>query len=122
MSLKNKILSISYRLKIPHVGSNITAIEILEEMFNVKNSEDVVIISAGHYALAYYVMLEKYYGIDAEALYENDGGHPHLDEKNYIFSSSGSLGLGLCVAVGRAFYNRNRDVYVLISDGECAEG
>lgn len=121
-SLKNRILSLSYKLKIGHIGSNITAIEIINEMFKKKKEDDIIIISAGHYALAYYVYLEEKYGLNAEEMYKNEGGHCHLDEKNHIYSSSGSLGLGICVAVGRAFYNKNRDVYVLISDGECAEG
>jgi len=32
------------------------------------------------------------------------------------------LGLGITVAVGRALANPNKKVYVLLSDGECAEG
>jgi transketolase len=121
--LKNKILSISFRLQAPHIGSNITAIEIIDEMFKKKLENDIIIISAGHYALAYYVYLEHIYKeINAEEMYKNIGGHPHLDESKYIYASSGSLGLGICIAVGRAFYNKNRNVYVLISDGECAEG
>lgn len=122
LDLKEKILSISYRCKAGHIGSNITAIDIIDEIFQVKKENDILIISAGHYALAYYVYLEKKYGINAEEMYKNGGGHCHLDESNYIYSSSGSLGLGICVGVGRAQYNKNRDVYVIISDGECAEG
>ena len=30
--------------------------------------------------------------------------------------------MGITAAVGRAFVNRNRNVYCLISDGECFEG
>jgi transketolase len=50
------------------------------------------------------------------------GGHPHRDEENKIYCSTGSLGLGITVALGRAVANPNRKVYVLVSDGECAEG
>ena len=45
-----------------------------------------------------------------------------MDEKNRIYCSTGSLGMGLTVAVGRALANPNRKVHCLISDGECAEG
>jgi transketolase len=69
-----------------------------------------------------YVCIEKYYGIDAEMLFTKHGGHPHRDEGNKIHCSTGSLGLGLPIALGRALANRNRKVWVLISDGEAAEG
>ena len=71
---------------------------------------------------ALYVVLEKYFGIDAEELLEKHGHHPHRDELNKLHCSTGSLGQGITVAVGRAIANPNRDVYCLISDGECAEG
>ena len=68
------------------------------------------------------VNAEKYEGKNAEELFIKHGGHPHRDEKNGIYCSTGSLGLGITVAVGRALANKNRKVYVLISDGESAEG
>ena len=67
-------------------------------------------------------MLEKYFGFDAEKLLKDLGEHPKRDEERRIFSSSGSLGMGITVAVGRAFVNKSIDVHCLISDGECAEG
>jgi transketolase len=84
--------------------------------------DDIFILSSGHAALALYVCLEKYKGQDAEVLFSKHGGHPHRDEERGIYCSTGSLGLGLCVALGRAVANPNRKVYVLISDGESAEG
>jgi len=67
-------------------------------------------------------VIEKYYGINAEYLFNKHGGHPHRDEDNKLFCSTGSLGAGITVAVGRALANKNRTVHCLISDGECAEG
>ena len=46
----------------------------------------------------------------------------NLDEECEIYCSTGSLGLGLCIALGRAVANPKRKVHVLVSDGECAEG
>ena len=68
------------------------------------------------------IVLEKYEGTNAEELFLKHGGHPHRDEENGIYCSTGSLGLGITVAVGRALANKNRKVHVLISDGESAEG
>ena len=84
--------------------------------------DDIFILSSGHASLAMYVCIEKYYGINAEMLFEKHGGHPHRDEENKIYCSTGSLGLGLPIALGRALANRTRKVWVLISDGEAAEG
>jgi transketolase len=39
-----------------------------------------------------------------------------------IWASTGSLGHGIGIAVGMALSDRKRLVYVMISDGECAEG
>ena len=83
---------------------------------------DIFILSSGHCALALYCCIEKHFGIDAEQLFLKHGGHPHRDEQNKIYCSTGSLGLGIAVALGRAVANPNRRVFVLISDGECAEG
>ena len=46
----------------------------------------------------------------------------YWDEEAGIFCSTGSLGLGITIALGRAVANKNRKVWVLVSDGECAEG
>ena len=86
------------------------------------NKNDIFILSSGHAALALYCSLEKHFGINAEELFLKHGGHPHLDEENKIYCSTGSLGLGITIAIGRAIADKERRVFVLISDGECAEG
>jgi transketolase len=122
MKLKKRILEIAYKHKLSHLGSYLSTVDILDDIFKNKNSEDIVILSSGHAALALYCVIEKYHGINAEDLFLKHGGHPHLDEENYLYCSTGSLGLGITVAVGRALANKNRKVYVVISDGESAEG
>ena len=122
LKLKKRILEIAYKHKLSHLGSYLSAVDIIEEIYKSKNPEDIFILSSGHAALALYVVLEKYEGKNAEELFLKHGGHPHLDEANGIYCSTGSLGLGITVAVGRALANKNRKVYVLISDGESAEG
>ena len=122
MDLKKRILEIAHKHKLGHLGSYLSAVPIIDEIYRNKSSEDIFILSSGHAALALYVVLEKYEGKNAEELFIKHGGHPHRDEKNGIYCSTGSLGLGITVAVGRALANKNRKVYVLISDGESAEG
>ena len=122
MDLKKRILEIAHKHKLGHLGSYLSAVPIIDEIYRNKSSEDIFILSSGHAALALYVVLEKYEGKNAEELFIKHGGHPHRDEKNGIYCSTGSLGLGITVAVGRALANKNRKVYDLISDGESAEG
>jgi len=121
-SLKERVLDIAHSNRLSHLGSYFSALEIIDEMYSNMKEDDIFILSSGHAALALYVVVEKYHGIDAEKLFKKHGGHPHRDEENKLYCSTGSLGMGLTVAVGRALANPDRDVYCLISDGESAEG
>jgi len=122
VDIKKRILEIAHKHKLSHLGSYLSAVSIIEEIYKNKNENDIFILSSGHAALALYVILEKYEGKNAEELFLKHGGHPHRDEENGIYCSTGSLGLGITIAVGRALANKNRKVHVLISDGESAEG
>jgi transketolase len=55
-------------------------------------------------------------------LLHKHGIHPGKDLENKLYCSTGSLGSGLPIAVGHALADRTKNVYCMISDGECAEG
>lgn len=120
--MKKRILDIAYKYKLSHLGSYFSSLNIIDEIYSKMKMGDIFILSSGHASLALYVCLEKYRNQDAEALFLKHGGHPHWDEQAGIYCSTGSLGLGITIALGRAIANPNKKVYVLISDGECAEG
>lgn len=120
--LEYRILEISWKHKLSHIGSCIGAAPILDEIYTKRKKDDPVILSCGHAGLALYAVLEKYHGVNAEELFRRHGVHPNKSVLDEIFCSSGSLGQGITVAVGRALADRTRDVWCLISDGECAEG
>jgi len=120
--LERRIIDISYKLKLSHISSCLMAVGIIDEIYKVKAKDDIFILSNGHAGLALYTILEKYEGHDAEKLFIKHGVHPNRDIENGIWCSTGSLGQGLPIAVGMALANRKRNVWVLISDGECAEG
>lgn len=120
--LKRRIIEISYKNKLCHIGSCITAVDIIEGIYQLMKPSDKFVLSCGHAGVALYVVLEKHLGLDADALFEKHGVHPNRDPKNGIEVSTGSLGHGLAIAVGMALADRNRKVYCLLSDGECAEG
>lgn len=121
-ALEKRVIDISYKNKLGHLSSTLSAAPIIDEIYNTKSRDDVFILSSGHAALAYYCVLEKHLGLDAEELFHKHGVHPHRDVDNDIHCSTGSLGMGLTVACGHALADRNKKVYCLISDGECGEG
>ena len=117
-----RIIEISYKHGLAHLSSCMTMYPILEMIYSKKAVKDLVVLSAGHAGLAQYVALEKYHGVDAEALMHDFGVHPCRDPLRGIHVSSGSLGSAVLVAVGLAMADLSRTVYCLLSDGECAEG
>jgi transketolase len=122
LKLKKRILDIAYKNKLSHLGSYFSSVDRIDSIYATMNRDDIFILSSGHAALALYCCIEKYHGKNAEEIFKKHGGHPHLDEENGLYCSTGSLGLGITIALGRAVANPNRLVHVLISDGECAEG
>lgn len=120
--LSKRVLEISVKHNLSHLGSCFTTLPILLEIFEKKKETDRFVLSNGHAGLAYYVVLEHFTGVDAEMLLEKHGIHPERDLENGIEVSTGSLGLGLTIATGMALANPDVTVYCIISDGESAEG
>jgi transketolase len=121
-NLERRIIDISYQERIGHLSSNLNAVNIIDEIYKEKQDHDVFILSSGHAALAWYVVLEKYCGLDAKELFHKHGVHPHRDPADGILVSTGSLGMGITVACGHALSHPEKNIYCLVSDGECGEG
>lgn len=120
--LQRRIIDLSYKLGLSHIGSCLSAVDTIDKIYSVKKESEPFILSNGHAALALYVVLEKYYHFDAEKLYKKHGTHPNRDKRHKIWASTGSLGHGIGIAVGMALADKTRNVYAVVSDGECAEG
>lgn len=120
--LNSRILEISKKHNLSHLGSCFTSLPIIFDIFQSKSESDKFVLSNGHAGLALYVVLEYFKNVDAEHLLETYGIHPERDLENFIDVSTGSLGLGITIATGLAIGNPNINVYCLISDGETAEG
>ena len=120
--LYKRLLNICYERQLHHLGSYFSALQIIDQIYSEMDKDDIFILSNGHAVVALYVILEKYYGLDAVELHEKYGDNPKRNELDKLHCSTGSLGMGVTVAVGRALANPDRDVYCLLSDGECAEG
>lgn len=123
MNTKERILQISYENKLSHLGSCMSALDIIESIYDVKDADEKFVLSGGHAGLALYVVLEKHGLVDdAEEVLHRMGIHPERSREDHIDASTGSLGQGLPIAVGMALGDRSKNVYCTITDGEMAEG
>ena len=144
--LRKEIIEISYNTgkKGVHIGPALSCADILAVLYggimNYKADDptwverDRFILSKGHAYAAIYSILSLSGYCSHEYLMENfmatEGGrfpvHPVKDLEMGIETSSGSLGMGLGYAVGKAIAakrkNEKHQIYVLCGDGECNEG
>lgn len=128
--------------KAGHIGGDMSVMEILTELYfrqmqvspdRVKDPDrDRFILSKGHSMEAYYAVLAQKGFLDKEDILKGIGqfgtsyiGHPN-NKLPGIEMNSGSLGHGLPVSVGMAragkMDGRDYRVYVVMGDGELAEG
>ena len=121
-AIKRRILEISYKKRLSHLGSCLTAVDIIKKIYDAKKPDEKFVLSSGHAGLALYCVLEEKGGKNAESIFDHHGVHPDRCSDCGLDCSSGSLGHGLPIAVGIALADRTKNVYVLISDGELAEG
>ncbi|OGD08934.1 hypothetical protein A2397_05045 [Candidatus Amesbacteria bacterium RIFOXYB1_FULL_44_23] len=119
--LRRKILQIIYDGKTSHIGSCLSAIDVIDAIYSVKKESEKFVLSNGHAAVALYAVLEKRGYLKNPSL-SRLNVHPDRNPKTRIDLSSGSLGQGLPIALGMALANKKRNVFCMISDGECDEG
>src|SRR5476651_2319143 len=94
LKLRRQLLAISFRHRFPHLGSCLSMVDILEAIYQVKRSRDIFVLSNGHAAIAYYVVLAKH-GLLPFAEIDQLLVHPDCCPEKGIMVSSGSLGQGL---------------------------
>lgn len=120
--LAQRILEISKKYNLSHLGSCISTLPILLEIYKQKKGDEPFILSNGHAFLAQAVVLEHFGFGDAEKIYLHHGVHGDRCAQCHIDFSTGSLGHGIGGAVGMALADRTRKVWCIISDGESMEG
>jgi transketolase len=118
MNLREKIIRASHKAKACHIGSALSCVEIIEAIAEVMNDEDVFIFAKASGVATLYCYM---HGWEKAAKYLKKYPLPSKQVPGVIWSG-GSLGMGLSVACGMAYSDRNRKVYCLISDGELQEG
>jgi transketolase len=120
MDTRERLIKISIDHNLSHMGSCLTALPIIEEIYAIKKPEEKFVLSSGHAHLAHAVVLESLGKGNAEEMLEK--GNIHCEREVGCDVSAGSLGQGLPIAVGLALADKNKTVFCLVSDGELAEG
>jgi transketolase len=126
----------------PHVACALSCVEILSVLYSgvMRASterpdwpqRDRLVLSKGHGCMALYSVLHHAGFIDSSLIdsYGREGSplakHPLADRVPGVDFATGSLGHGLAVGAGMAASFRLQEadsrVFVLLGDGECAEG
>lgn len=139
-ALRVKILKACSHSNEGHVPSAFSILEILYSLYILlpqtssinfmKN--DIFVLSKGHAALALYAILEEAKIIGPEwfdnfgDFESNFGGHPDMNKIPGVKASTGSLGHGLPITLGKILAKRTQNIefraYCLIGDGELNEG
>lgn len=134
-------INMVHRSNSSHIGSAFSITDIISVLYQkhlnispdlVNNpGRDIFILSKGHACVSLYALLalKGYFDIDLLNTYSQDDSSlmAHISHKtNGVEFSTGSLGHGLPFAVGKALASKmlsiKNKVYVVIGDGECAEG
>ena len=120
-NLRKKIIEKGYELKNGHLGSALSCVDTIKYLYDeVIGENDLFILSKGHGSLALYSVLES------KGKKVSWREHPEIKEEEGIYATTGSLGHGVPIGLGRAFAKKLRGdegkVYVLIGDGEIEEG
>ena len=128
--------------KVGHLGGSNSAADIVAALYfhkmkvNPQNPQDEnrdrFLLSKGHAALVQYAALAEsgFFPVDEIKKVKKLGamlqGHPDMTRTPGVEANTGSLGMGLSVGVGMALGmrmdNNPHKVYVIIGDGELAEG
>jgi len=134
LAIRRRFLRMHYEARSGHVGSGLSAIDILTYLYAAwLGPTDHFILSKGHGASSLYATLHHFGKLsDAELdTYYKDNtllpAHPAPRGVDAIPAATGSLGHGLPIAAGMAHsYKHLRmtaaRVACLLSDGECNEG
>ena len=118
--MQKRILEISKRLGLSHIGSCTSVSSILEEIYEKKKPQDKVVCSSAHSHLAHLVVME-YYGL-VDNIEEKIKHDIHCNRESGCDATGGSLGHGIGIGIGMALVDRKRDVYVITTDGGLGEG
>jgi transketolase len=122
--LRRDILTYSYEAGACHLGSALSCIEIVANLYiKIMRMEDIFLFSKASGVAALYCVLAEIGAIPHSKVSFYLKNYPLASkEVPGVAHSVGSIGHGLPVACGIALANREKRVFCLMSDGECQEG
>jgi transketolase N-terminal domain/subunit len=132
-SNRKLILDISQKYNLSHIGSNLSVLPVLEEIYNKKKKGDIVILDNAHAHLSHllYQGFEFLTAMTGKKAQDKDiqtfaekhiKRDIHCNRAAHCDASGGSLGHGIGIGIGYALADRKRTVYVVVSDGSMMEG
>lgn len=139
---RKNVLRLMKASRMGHIGGALSAIDIITALYfkimrvdpqnPVWPQRDRFVLSAGHKCLALYATLAEKGFFSHEildtygALCSKLGGHPDMYKVPGVETNTGALGHGLSIAGGMAMGYKmdglDAKVYVVMGDGELAEG
>jgi len=142
VQIRRNVLRLMKAGRMGHIGGALSAVDILTALyFKVMrvdpqnpgwSQRDRFVLSAGHKCLALYATLAEKGFFDHAildtygALCSRLGGHPDMYKVPGVETNTGALGHGLSIAGGMAMGLKmdglDAKVYVIMGDGELAEG
>lgn len=120
MNNRDKILKISKDLGLSHIGSCLSVLPILEDIYSKKKPEDKVILDNAHAHLSHLLFLNK--GHISLVSKEIELWGIHCDRWAGCDATGGSLGHGIGIGIGYAIANPDKTINVIVSDGSMMEG
>ena len=140
--IRIQCIDIITKIRSGHPGASLSLVDVLVVLYynhmqiDVKNpnwtDRDRFVLSKGHGCIPLYVMLADMGFFDKKELFtirEINSilqGHPDRNKTPGVDASTGSLGMGISIAVGMALQARmeKKDyyIYALLGDGELNEG
>lgn len=120
--IRQKVIAYRKATRTPHVGSDLSCVEILTTLYyHAMREEDSFILSKGHAVGTLYAILHDTGKIPEQEYFKLEE-HPTRNPDYGIEVTSGSLGHGLSIGLGMALADKRNRIYVLLGDGECDEG
>lgn len=123
--IRRLVIETHYRAGAGHIGCSLSVSDIIAVINPGADDESEFVLSKGHAASALYAALALNGAMSLDQLQEfgteSLKGHPDRSIPG-VRVATGSLGMGLSIACGLALSDRDRRVYVLISDAELNEG
>ena len=140
--IRRGVLEMVFNAGSGHIPSALSIVDILVVLYQsvmhvdpkkpLDPNRDRFVLSKGHGCASLYVLLSEMGFFPSEELDKFEsmegilGGHPDMKKVPGVEVSTGSLGQGLSIAVGKAIalklQGSSSSVFCIIGDGECNEG